>query len=66
MDTGIVSTIAKIKQRIAAAAARSHRPPDSVKLLAVTKTIPLMLIERRSAPALRRSAKIMFRRRKKK
>lgn len=45
MDTGIASNIAKIKQRIAAAAERSHRPPDSVKLLAVTKTIPRMLIE---------------------
>lgn len=45
MDTAIASNIAKIKQRIAAAAARSHRPPDAVKLLVVTKTIPPMLIE---------------------
>lgn len=45
MDTAIASNIAKIKQRIAAASARSHRPPDAVKLLVVTKTIPPMLIE---------------------
>ncbi len=45
MDTAIASNIAKIKQRIAAASARSHRPPDAVKLLVVSKTIPPMLIE---------------------
>ena len=40
METDIVANINSIKQRIAAAAAKSQRAPDSIKLLAVTKTVP--------------------------
>jgi hypothetical protein len=39
MEADIAANINSIKQRIAAAAARSHRTPDSIKLLAVTKTV---------------------------
>ena len=40
METNITANINTIKQRIAAAAAKSQRDPDSIKLLAVTKTVP--------------------------
>jgi hypothetical protein len=40
METNIAANINTIKQRIAAAAAKSQRDPDSIKLLAVTKTVP--------------------------
>jgi len=40
METNIAANINAIKQRIAAAAAKSLRDPDSIKLLAVTKTVP--------------------------
>ncbi len=39
MEADIAANINSIKQRIAAAAAKSHRAPDSIKLLAVTKTV---------------------------
>ena len=39
MEVDIAANINTIKQRIAAAAARCNRPPDSIKLLAVTKTV---------------------------
>jgi len=45
MEADITANINKIKQRIAAAAARCNRAPDSIKLLAVTKTVPLPAIE---------------------
>ena len=45
MEADITTNINKIKQRIAAAAARCNRAPDSIKLLAVTKTVPLPAIE---------------------
>jgi len=44
MESDIAANINTIKQRIAAAAARSHRAPDSIKLLAVTKTVPSVCI----------------------
>jgi pyridoxal phosphate enzyme (YggS family) len=40
MEVDIAANINSIKQRIAAAAAKSQRAPDSIKLLAVTKTVP--------------------------
>lgn len=40
METDIAANIEKIKQRIAAACARSGRNPDSIALMAVTKTVP--------------------------
>lgn len=39
MEMDIATNISTIRQRIAAAAARSQRAPDSIKLLAVTKTV---------------------------
>jgi len=45
MGTDIAANIAAVKQRIAAAAERGQRSPDSVKLLAVTKTVPVPVIE---------------------
>ena len=45
MEADITTNINKIKQRIAAAAARCNRASDSIKLLAVTKTVPLPAIE---------------------
>ena len=39
METDIAANISTIKQRITAAAARCNRVPDSIKLLAVTKTV---------------------------
>ena len=44
MESDIAANINTIKQRIAAAAARCNRAPDSIKLLAVTKTIPAVCI----------------------
>ncbi|MCX5849744.1 MAG: YggS family pyridoxal phosphate-dependent enzyme [Deltaproteobacteria bacterium] len=40
MEADIAANIRTIKQRMAAAAARCHRDPDSIELLAVTKTVP--------------------------
>jgi pyridoxal phosphate enzyme (YggS family) len=40
MEVNIAANITMIKQRIAAAALKCGRNPDSIKLLAVTKTIP--------------------------
>ena len=40
MEVDIAANINTIKQKIAAAAARCNRAPDSIKLLAVTKTVP--------------------------
>jgi len=40
METDIAANIEKIRQRIAAACARSGREPHSVALMAVTKTVP--------------------------
>jgi len=40
METEISSNINAIKQRIAAAAKRAERDPLSIKLMAVTKTVP--------------------------
>ena len=40
MEVNIAANINMIKQRIAAAALKCGRDPDSIKLLAVTKTIP--------------------------
>ena len=37
-DTGIAERLARIRERIAAAAARSGRPADAVRLVAVSKT----------------------------
>ena len=45
MGTDVAANIDKIRQRIAAAAARCNRAPDSVKLLAVTKTLAPAVIE---------------------
>ena len=44
MEVDIATNINTIKQRIAAAAARCNRAPDSIKLLAVTKTVPPVCI----------------------
>jgi pyridoxal phosphate enzyme (YggS family) len=44
MEVDIAANINTIKQRIAAAAARCNRAPDSIKLLAVTKTVPPVFI----------------------
>jgi pyridoxal phosphate enzyme (YggS family) len=44
MEMDIAANINSIKQRIAAAAARCRRTPDSIKLLAVTKTVPPVYI----------------------
>ena len=40
METDIAANVNKIKQRIAVAAARAGRDPYSIKLMAVTKTVP--------------------------
>ncbi len=45
METDIIANIKIIRQRIAAAAARCNRSPDSVKLLAVTKTVAPHIVE---------------------
>lgn len=45
METTIAKNISVIRQRIAAAAAKSQRNPDSIKLLAVTKTVPPARLE---------------------
>ena len=39
MEADIAANISTIRRRIVAAAARSQRTPDSIKLLAVTKTV---------------------------
>jgi pyridoxal phosphate enzyme (YggS family) len=44
MEADIAANINTIKQRIATAAARSQRAPDSIKLLAVTKTVSPLYI----------------------
>ena len=40
METDIAANVNKIKQRIAVAAVRVGRDPHSIKLMAVTKTVP--------------------------
>jgi PLP dependent protein len=45
MEADIAANINKIKLRIAAAAARCNRSPDSIKLLAVTKTVSSFAVE---------------------
>jgi hypothetical protein len=45
METDIITNIIQVRQRIAAAAARCNRSPDSVKLLAVTKTVAPELVQ---------------------
>ena len=45
METNITANIIQVRQRIAAAAARCNRSPDSVKLLAVTKTVAPAIVE---------------------
>jgi pyridoxal phosphate enzyme (YggS family) len=42
--TRIFDNLSEIRGRIAAAAARSHRPPESIKLVAVTKYIEVSVI----------------------
>jgi PLP dependent protein len=44
MKTDIAANINIVQQRIAAAAAKSNRAPDSIKLLAVTKTVSSVAI----------------------
>lgn len=39
METDIVANIRMIRERISAAAARAHRDPDSIQLMAVSKTV---------------------------
>lgn len=46
METDIASNINAIKKRITAAAQKCNRVPDSVRLLAVTKTVSPTVIER--------------------
>jgi hypothetical protein len=46
MPADLIANIQTIQERIAAAARRVHRPVDSVKLLAVTKTVPPATIRR--------------------
>jgi PLP dependent protein len=45
MEVDIAFNINKIRQRIAASAAKCNRSPDSIKLLAVTKTVPPFAVE---------------------
>ncbi|MBN1366062.1 MAG: YggS family pyridoxal phosphate-dependent enzyme [Syntrophaceae bacterium] len=45
MEANIAANIDKIRQRIAAAAARCNRLPDSIKLLAVSKTFSSFAVE---------------------
>jgi pyridoxal phosphate enzyme (YggS family) len=45
METDIAVNINKVRQRIVAAAARCNRSPDSVRLLAVTKTVSSLAVE---------------------
>ena len=41
----IETNLASLRKRIADAAARAHRPPESVRLIAVTKTVSLDTVE---------------------
>lgn len=43
-DTGLKDRIAAVSERIAAAAARAHRSPADVRLIAVTKVFPAIAI----------------------
>ena len=45
METDIAANINKIRQRIATAAVKCNRSPDSVQLLAVTKTVSPLIVE---------------------
>jgi PLP dependent protein len=45
METDITANIIQIRRRIAVAAAKRNRSPDSVKLLAVTKTVAPAIVE---------------------
>jgi len=45
METNIAANIDKVRQRIAATAARCNRSPDSIKLLAVSKTFSSSAVE---------------------
>jgi pyridoxal phosphate enzyme (YggS family) len=52
MEINIANNINKIRQRINAAAARCQRDPDSIKLLAVTKTVPPALVSQAIAAGI--------------
>lgn len=46
-DSGVISEhVARIRQRIQAAAARTGRDPDSIRLIAATKTVPVARIRK--------------------
>jgi pyridoxal phosphate enzyme (YggS family) len=45
METNIAANIDKVRQKIAAAATRCNRSPDSIKLLAVSKTFSSFAVE---------------------
>jgi len=44
MEIDIAANINAVRQKIAVAAAKSQRAPDSIKLLAVTKTVSPLYI----------------------
>jgi pyridoxal phosphate enzyme (YggS family) len=52
METNIAANIDKIRQRIAVAAARCNRAPDSIKLLAVSKTVSPFAVEQAIAAGI--------------
>jgi pyridoxal phosphate enzyme (YggS family) len=52
MEINIAANINKIKERINTAAARCQRNPDSIKLLAVTKTVSPAIISKAIAAGL--------------
>jgi len=52
MEIDIAANINKIREKINAAAARCQRSPDSIKLLAVTKTVSPVIIDKAIAAGL--------------
>lgn len=52
METDIITNINNIRKRIDAAAAKCHRPSDTIKLLAVTKTVPPSAVEQALAAGI--------------
>lgn len=53
IETSVAGNLERVRSRIREAAARSHRDPDSIRLVAVTKTVPVDRIREAIALGLR-------------
>lgn len=53
IETSVAGNLERVRARVHEAAARSHRDPDAIRLVAVTKTVPVARIREAIALGLR-------------